>query len=153
MQMHSMGQEVMTSGDARGAILSRHDQLRGVAEQTLRLTGDAAAGDESLRDQARALCAAVREHIEFEEDIMAIALADVVGLEGELLVELDADHQRQRANAASTLAALEPDNLPTARVVACVRALAESVLLDLTGEERYFLSADVDELTDDSLGG
>ena len=100
MQMHSMGQEVMTSGEARAAILSCHDGLRGLAEQTLRLTGDATADDELLRDQARALCAAVRQHIEFEEGVMATALADVVGLEGELLVQLDADHQRQRANAA-----------------------------------------------------
>lgn len=151
--METIGHESMSSGEARAAILSRHDQLRGVAEQALRLTGDAEASDESLRDHARALCAAVRNHIAFEEDVMAIALADVVGLEGELLVELDADHQRQRANAASTLAALEPDNLPKARLLASIRTLAESVLLDLDGEERYFLSADVDELTDDSLGG
>lgn len=153
MQAVSQGREAMSSGEARAAILSRHDELRGVAEQTLRLTSDAAARDGSLREQAQALCAAVRSHIEFEEGVMAVALADVVGLEGELLVQLDADHQRQRANAASTLAALEPVDLPKGRVVASIRALAESVLLDLTGEERYFLRADVDELTDDSLGG
>lgn len=151
--METIGHESMSSGEARAAILSRHDELRGIAEQTLRLSDDAAARDESLRAHGQALCAAVRNHIEFEEDIMALALADVVGLEGELLVQLDADHQRQRANAASTLAALEPASLPKGRVLASVRALAESVLLDLDGEERYFLSADVDELTDDSLGG
>lgn len=152
MQTSGQTQGSMSSGEARAAIRSSHEELRRVALEAVR-AGDAAADGDSLRAQAQALCAAILEHLQFEERFMALALADVVGWEGELLVELDADHQRQRANVASTLAALEPADLPVARVAANVRALAESVLLDLGSEERYFVTADVDELTDDSLGG
>jgi hypothetical protein len=151
--MRAISGDSMSSSEARAAIRASHEALRGVALRTMTMAGDASATDDSLRLQGRTLCAAVEDHLDFEESLMAVALADVLGLEGVLLVQLEADHQRQRANAASTLAALAPDELARGRLIATVRALAESVLLDLSREERTFMRADVDELTNDSPGG
>jgi len=151
--MRAISQDSVSSSEARAAIRASHEALRGIALRTMTMAGDGAAGEDALRLQGRTLCAAVDDHLEFEESLMAVALADVLGLEGVLLVQLEADHQRQRANAASTLAALAPDDLRRPRLVASIRALAESVLLDLAREERTFLRADVDELSNDSPGG
>lgn len=151
--MPGISQEPMSSSEARAALLSGQEQLRAIAVQTMRVADDATASDEALRTQGRHLCAAVQEHLDFEQGIVAMALADVLGLEGVLLVQLEADRQRQRANAMSTLTALSAADASRTRVVASIRALAESVMLDLAREERYFMTADVDELTNDSPGG
>jgi hypothetical protein len=151
--MGAIGEESMSSGDARGAIRSSQDELRALALQALTLAGDGAASDEALRAQGRRLCAAVQAHLDFEERMMATALADVLGLEGVLLVQLEADHQRQLSNAAATLSVMEAFDLTRPRLIASIRALAESVLLDLDREERTFMTADVDELANDSPGG
>ena len=151
--MRAISQDSMSSGEARAAIRASHEALRGVALQAMTMAGDGAAADDVLRLQGRTLCAAVDDHLDFEESLMAVALADVLGLEGVLLVQLQADHQRQRANAASTSSALEPAELARPHVIASVRALAESVLLDLSREERIFMTADLDEMANDSPGG
>jgi len=151
--MRAISQDSMSSSEARAAIRASHEALRGIALRTMTMAGDGGVGEESLRLQGRTLCAAVEDHLEFEESLMGLALADVLGLEGVLLVQLEADHERQRANASSTLSALVPANLTRSHLIASIRALAESVLLDLTREERIFLRADVDELANDSPGG
>lgn len=151
--MQAISQESMSSSEARAALLAGQEALRAIAVQTRRMADDPSVTDEALRVQGRQLCTAVQEHLDFEQGIVAMALADVLGLEGVLLVQLEADRQRQRANAMSTVAALQPADLSRARLVASIRSLAESVMLDLAREERYFMKADVDELTNDSPGG
>lgn len=151
--MRAISQDAMSSSEARAAIRASHEALRGVALRTMTMAGDGGAHEDSLRLQGRTLCAAVADHLEFEESLMGLALADVLGLEGVLLVQLEADHQRQRMNASSTLSTLAPAHLTRPGLIASIRSLAESVLLDLTREERIFLRADVDELANDSPGG
>ncbi len=151
--MRPIGETSMSSSEARAAILASVEKLRGEAQQALQLAGDPAAPAALLRDRGERLCRAVEDHLDFERPLAAVALADVMGLEGMLLVQLDADHQRQRANLASTRAALEPADAAAVRLGASVRALAGAVLVELTREERFLEKADVDELSNDSPGG
>ncbi len=151
--MQAIGETTMSSSEARAAILASVEKLRGAAQRAIRLVRDGAAAAGVLGPEGRTLCAAVEDHLDFERNLAPVALADVLGLEGMLLVQLDADHQRQRANVASTRAALEPAEATSARVGASVRALAEAILVELAREERFFEKADVDELSNDSPGG
>lgn len=151
--MGPIGETSMSSSEARAAILASVEKLRGEAQQATRAAGDAAAPVDRLRAQGESLCAAVEAHLEFERRLAPVALADVLGLEGMLLVQLDADHERQRANVASTRSALEAAGATSARVGPSIRALADAVLLELAREERFFEKADVDELSNDSPGG
>jgi len=117
------------------------------------VVGDPMQGLELMRTHARDLCRALAAHIEFEERIVGMALADVIGWGGVLLAQLEAEHARQRANLASTLSAVETNELPKRQLVESVRALADAVLVDLESEERVLLTADLDEMADDSPGG
>jgi hypothetical protein len=145
--------ESISSSDARAAILSCHDELRGLVSETIQFVGDPMQGLELMRAHARDLCRALAAHIEFEERIVSMALADVIGWGGVLLAQLEAEHARQRVNLASTLTAVETNELPKRQLVESVRALADSVLTDLESEERVLLTADLDEMADDSPGG
>jgi len=145
--------EPISSSDARAAILSCHDELRGLVNETVEFVGDPMQGLELMRAQARDLCRALAAHIEFEERIVAMALADVIGWGGVLLAQLEGEHARQRASLASTLSAVETAELAKRDLVESVRALADSVLIDLESEERYLLTADLDALANDSQGG
>jgi hypothetical protein len=145
--------EPISSGDARAAILSCHDELRGLVNETIQFVDDPMQALELMRAQARDLCRALAAHIEFEERIVAMALADVIGWGGVLLTQLEAEHAGQRARLASTLSAVETAELPKWELVESVHALADTVLIDLASEERYLLTADIDALANDSQGG
>ncbi len=145
--------EAISSSDARAAILSCHDELRGLVNETVQFVDDPMQGLELMRAHARDLCRALAAHIEFEERIVGMALADVIGWGGVLLAQLEEEHARQRANLESTLSAVETNELPKRDLVESVRALADAVLNDLESEERVLLTADLDEMADDSPGG
>jgi hypothetical protein len=155
--MRTSTPEPLSSSDARAAILSRHDELRGLVTETIHFAEDAtdpAVGFEPLRAQARELYEAFEEHMDFEERILATALRDVIGWGSELRAEIEQGHERQRATLASALSALEPESVPPARMVESVRAFADTILLDLRSEERCLLTADIDAIAaDDSHGG
>jgi hypothetical protein len=145
--------EPISSSDARAAIMSCHDELRGLVKETIQFVGDPMQGLELMRAQARDLCRALQAHIDFEERVVAMALADVIGWGGVLLAQLEEEHARQRASLESTLSVLEPAELPKRKLVESVRALADAVLVDLASEERYLLTADLDAMANDSQGG
>jgi hypothetical protein len=148
--------EPISSGDARAAILSSNEELRELAAETIHVADvitRSAHGFEPLRAQAKDLCAAVAEHMDFEEQILATALGDVIGWGSALRAQIEEDHERQRATVALAMAALEPDSLSTDRLIERIRAFADALLVDLESEERYLLTADVDALSIDSQGG
>lgn len=145
-----------SSGDARAAILSYHDELRGLLTETIhRAEGaaDVAADPEPLRAQARQLYEAFEEHIGFEARILPAALRDVIGWGDVLQAELVEGHARQRAVLASARSALEPEGLSPVRLAESVRTFAEHMIEDLRAEERSLLTADLDALTTDGHGG
>lgn len=148
--------EPFTSSDARAAILSRNEVLRGLAAETIRIVerGTHASRDfEPLRAQAKDLCAAAADHMEFEERLLATALGDIIGWGPALRSQIEEDHQRQRADIALAMSALEPHGPASDRLLERVRALADALLVDLESEERYLLTADIDALCVDSRGG
>jgi hypothetical protein len=148
--------EPVSSGEARAAILSSNEELRELAAETIHVADGAttsARGFEPLRAQAKDLCAAVAEHMDFEEQMLATALGDVIGWGASLRAQIEEDHERQRATVALAMAALEPDSLSTGRLIERIRAFADALLVDLESEERYLLTADLDALSIDSHGG
>jgi hypothetical protein len=148
--------EPFSSGDARAAILSSNEELRELAAETIHVAEGATTSMRSfepLRAQAKDLCAAVAEHMDFEEQMLATALGDVIGWGSALRAQIEQDHERQRATVALAMAALEPDSASTARLIERIRAFADALLVDLESEERYLMTADLDALSIDSRGG
>jgi hypothetical protein len=154
--MRTTDQRPVSSSDARAAILSCHDELRGLVSMTIQFADGASTSErdfEPLRVHARELYEAFEEHIGFEARILPTALRDVIGWGSVLEAQVLEGHEKQRAILASARSALEPGGLPPARVVETVRAVADTLLLDLRTEERCLLSADIDELSVETHGG
>ncbi len=153
--MRTLTREPMSSSDARAAILSSNEELRGLVQETIHVAEETteSVDFEPLRLHARDLYAAFTEHIEFEERILPTALCDVIGWGPELRVQMERDHERCRASLAAAMLALEPDSLSAGRMIERIRALADTLLVDLDSEERYLLTADLDALANDSEGG
>jgi hypothetical protein len=155
-EMRATSREPISSSDARAAILSCHDELRGLVSMTIQFAEGASASErdfEPLRVHARELYEAFEAHIGFEERLLPTALRDVVGWGAVLEAQVVEGHEKQRAILASARSALEPGGLPRARAVETVRAVADTLLLDLRTEERCLLSADIDEMSLDTRGG
>jgi hypothetical protein len=155
--MRTATEEPLSSSDARDAILSRHDELRGLVTETIHYADDATLSDrnfEPLRAHARELYEAFQTHMEFEEEILPAALRDVIGWGAVVRAEIEEGHERQRAILASAMSALEPaEDVSPTRLVESVRAVADTLLDDLKTEERYLLNADIDAIASDSQGG
>jgi hypothetical protein len=148
--------EPVSSSDARAAILSCHEELRGLITETIGFVEEALAphGDfEPLRAQARELYEAFEEHMDFEERILPAALRDVIGCGSVLEAQVVEGHERQREILASAMSALGPAGLSGARLIESVRAFADTFLVDLRSEERCLLSAELDALATDTPGG
>ncbi|HTB58261.1 MAG TPA: hemerythrin domain-containing protein [Polyangia bacterium] len=146
----------MSSSDARAAILSSNEELRGLVRETIHVVEETTESEvdfEPLRLHAKDLFAAFAEHMEFEERILPTALCDVIGWGPELRAQMEQDHERCRASLAAAMLALEPDSLSAGRMIERIRALADALLVDLNSEERYLLTADLDALATDSEGG
>jgi hypothetical protein len=151
--------ESLSSSEARAAILSRHEQLRGLVTETIEIA-DGAGGTttaerdfEPLRAHARDLYQAFEAHMEFEAEMLPAALGDVIGWAAVLRAQIQEGHERLRATLAVARSALEPEALSRVHLVDSVRALADSILLDLKSEERCLLTADLDAMAADSQGG
>jgi hypothetical protein len=154
--MRTTTQKPLSSSDARAAILSCHDELRGLVTETIHFADDATTSDrdfEPLRAHARELYEAFAEHMDFEERILPTALRDVIGWGFVLEAQVVEVHEKQRAILASAMSALEPGGLSPARLVESVRTFADTILVDLKTEESCLLCADLDALTTDSRGG
>jgi hypothetical protein len=154
--MRMATREPLSSSDARDAIVSRHDLLRGLVTETIHYADGATSSErdfEPLRTRAKKLYEAFQTHMDFEERILATALGDVIGWGAVLHAKIEEGHQRQRAILASAMSALEPERLSRTRLVESVRAVADTLLLDLKSEERCLLHADLDAIATDSQGG
>ena len=154
--MRTLTREPMSSSDARAAILSSNEELRGLVRETIHVVEETTESEvdfEPLRLHAKDLFAAFAEHMEFEERILPTALCDVIGWGPELRAQMEQDHERCRASLAAAMLALEPDSLSAGRMIKRIRALADALLVDLNSEERYLLTADLDALATDSEGG
>jgi len=154
--MRTMTREPMSSSDARAAIRSSNEELRGLVQETIHVAEETTESEvdfEPLRLHAKDLFAAFTEHMAFEERILPTALCDVIGWGPELRAQMEEDHERCRASLAATMLALEPDSLSAGRMIERIRELADALLVDLDSEERYLLTADLDALTNDSGGG
>ena len=154
--MRTMTREPMSSSDARAAIRSSNEELRGLVQETIHVADETTESEvdfEPLRLHAKDLFAAFTEHMAFEERILPTALCDVIGWGPELRAQMEEDHERCRASLAATMLALEPDSLSAGRMIERIRELADALLVDLDSEERYLLTADLDALTNDSGGG
>jgi len=148
--------EQLSSSEARDAILSRHEHLRDLVSETMLFAEGAGESDRELEPlcvHARELYAAFEEHMDFEEDILATALRDVIGVGAVLQAQIEEEHERQRVTLESAMSALEPERLTRARVVESVRVFADSLLLDLKSEEKCLLYADLDAIAVDGQGG
>jgi hypothetical protein len=148
--------EPLSSSDARAAILSCHDELRGLVTETIHVVEGATTSGrdfEPVRAQARELYLAFEAHMDFEERILAAALRDVIGWGAMLRAQVVEGHLKQRATIASAMSALEPENVPRAIVVENVRAVADELLHDLKSEELCLLNADLDAMALDTRGG
>jgi hypothetical protein len=155
--MRTTTQEPLSSSDARDAILSSHQELRGLVSETIHCAEEdstsSANGFEPLRAHARDLYRAFLAHMDFEERVLALALSDVIGRGSLLRAQVEQGHERQRATLASAISALEPNGVSGGRLVEGVRALAASILGDLETEETVLLVADLDAMAGDSPGG
>jgi hypothetical protein len=154
--MRTLTREPMSSSEARAAILSSNEELRGLVQETIHVAEGVTESEvdfEPLRLHAKDLFAAFTEHMEFEERILPTALCDVIGWGPELRAQMEEDHERCRASLAAAMLTLEPDSLSAARMIERIRALADALLVDLSSEERYLLTADLDALANDSEGG
>jgi|HubBroStandDraft_2_1064218.scaffolds.fasta_scaffold525169_1 hypothetical protein len=149
--------EPLSSSDARAAILSCHDELRGLVEETIHSADDAGRSDwgdfEPLRAHALELYEAFEEHMNFEERILPTALRDVIGWGSELQAQVVEGHEKLRADLAAAMSALKPEAVSRARLIESVRAFADTLLEDLTTEERCLLRADLDAMASDAHGG
>jgi hypothetical protein len=151
-----MTSEPLSSGDARAAILTCHDELRGLVTETIHCADGATASDrdcEPLRAHARELYEAFEEHLDFEERILSTALRDVIGWGAALEAQMLEGHERQRVALASALSALEPGGLPRVRLIESVRRFVGALLFDLDDEEQCLLHADLDSIATDAEGG
>lgn len=154
--MRTATREALSSSEARDAILSCHDELRGRLTETIHHADGAATSEqdfEPLRAQVKELYQAFQTHMDFEEGILATALRDVIGWGAVVQAEIEQRHERQRATLASAMSALEPESLSPTGLVESFRALADTLLLDLKTEETYLLNADLDAIATDSQGG
>jgi hypothetical protein len=154
--MRATTREPLSSSEAREAILSRHDQLRGLITETIHQADGATKSErelEPLRAHAKELYEALQLHINFEERILSTALRDIIGWGAVVQAEIKQGHERQRATLASAMSALEPEDLSPTHVVESVRAFADTILLDLQTEEQYLLTADLDAIATDGQGG
>jgi hypothetical protein len=148
--------DLISSGEARAAILSCHEELRGLATETLQAVERAtthAHEFEPLRTHARLLFQAYEEHMDFEEELLPAALRDVIGRGPMLAKQVMDGHQRRRSTLALALSALEPGILPRQHLVDSVRALADTLLRDMKSEERCLYTADLDAMAADTRGG
>jgi hypothetical protein len=149
-------EESLSSSDARDAILSRHDELRGLVTETIHRAEGATKSErelEPLRARARQLYEAFEDHMDFEEELLGAALRDVIGWGDVLQAQMHEGHAKQRATLASAFSALVPGSLSRARVVESVRTFTDTLLRDLKSEERCLLHADLDAIATDSQGG
>jgi hypothetical protein len=154
--MRTTTQEPLSSSDARAAILSCHDELRGLVRETIHSADDATTSDpdfEPLRAHARELYEAFEEHIDFEERILPTALRDVIGWGSELQAQVVEGHEKLRADLASARSALKPEGASRFDLIESVRAFVDTLLLDLMTEERCLLSADLDAMATYTRGG
>ena len=148
--------EQLSSSDARAAILSCHEELRGLLSETIHCADDATSterGFEPLRVHARELYQAFEAHMDFEERILAAALRDVIGIGSVLQAQVVEGHEKQRATLEAAMSALDPDSPSPVQLVESVREFTDKLLTDLTAEERCLLSADLDEMVIDTRGG
>ena len=157
MRTLTLTREPMSSSDARAAILSSNEELRGLVQETIHVAEEATELEVDYSSRCgctpRIFFAAFTEHMDFEERILPTALCDVIGWGSAVRAQMEEDHQRCRASLAAAMLALEPDSLSAGRMVARIRELADALLVDLDSEERYLLTADLDALTNDSQGG
>jgi hypothetical protein len=154
--MRTATREALSSSDARDAILSCHDELRGLVTETIHYADGVMKSDrdvEPLRAHARELYEAFQTHVDFEQRILATALRDIIGWGAVVHAEMEEGYERQRATLASAMSALEPGGLSRDRLVESVRAFADALLIDLKTEERCLLHADLDAIATDSHGG
>lgn len=154
--MRTTTQEPLSSSDARAAILSCHDELRGLVTETIHAAESATRyeqGFEPLRIHARELFEACEAHMDFEERILAAALRDVIGYGPMLQAQVVEGHEKQRATLEAAISALDPDSPSPIRLVESVRQFTDSLLTDLNIEERCLLSADLDAMVIDTRGG
>jgi Hemerythrin HHE cation binding domain len=150
------GAEPTSSGGLRNAILSRHDELRGLLAETVGLAGaKARAGSEldALRARARRLYRAFEDHLTFEEQAFPQALRDVIGWGPALQEQIEEEHTRQRLTIATALSALEPETQSWGQLASDVQAFAAALLRDIEQEEEALLNADLDAIATDSEGG
>jgi hypothetical protein len=155
MNMATTG-EAISSSEARAAIMSCHDELRGLVNETIHAAEKATASEhefEPLRSHALLLFQAFEEHMDFEEALLPAALRDVIGHGPMLAKEVVDVHEKRRSTLALAMSALEPGLLAPQLVVASVRALADTLLRDLKSEERCLHTADLDAIVTDGRGG
>ena len=146
----------LSAGEARDAIFSQHEVLRGLANEVVdRAAGAAAAGGalDDLRVHAQRLYTALGEHMTFEEEALTAALRDVIGWGAVLQAEMRADHAHQRATLASAVSALHAGGRSGVDLAEGVRAFATMLLIDMEREERALLHADLDAIAQDVEGG
>jgi hypothetical protein len=154
--MRTTTQEPISSSEARAAILSCHEELRGLVTETIQFADTATRLEmdfEPLLAHARELCEACQEHMAFEERVLPAALRDVIGLGPVLAAQVVEGHERQRAILAWAMSALDPEDGSPAHLIESLRALANTVLRDLRTEERCLHSADLDAMVIDAQGG
>ena len=151
--MNTTRVELMSSSEARDAILSQHEMLRKLLADTIALADRASSAARSLaalHAQARKLYAALDQHMAFEEELLPAALRDVIGWGPQLQAEIEKEHDGQRAALASAVAVL---GSPATDLVERLRVFAAAVLADMSREEAGLLHADIDAAATDSEGG
>jgi hypothetical protein len=144
------------SSEARDAILAQHEHLRSIVtnvSELARLSATRADAVEPLRTGALTLCAALEEHMRFEESVLEAALSDLTALGPELHAEIERDHRRQRAILTAAMAEIGRTGLPSAELVGGVRRFVDLLLRDMEAEEQVLLSAEVDALLADGEAG
>jgi hypothetical protein len=143
----------MKPSQVRSHVLADHERLRGLL-RSLEQAGRRAIGAGkqeavSLRDEAAAFLARLREHMEWEDRYLRSALLEADAWGRERVRGLDAGHREQRELLDFVLGVVVDRSRPADLVARNVLDLVALVRGDMIEEERWLLDARV--LRDDVI--
>ena len=139
-----MANEELLPSEVRARILRDHERLRTEIDTLRRRARSVRRGDDegSFREQAERLLAAVRRHLELEDEILLPTLRSIDAWGPERAKRLAAEHESQRRSLAAAETELARVREPRA-LVEVMERYAEDLEQDMAAEERTELDEEL----------